>query len=84
MWITAQIGIDRVLRTSRSLGIRTPLQRYPTTALGASETNLLELANAYRTMASGHRGGAVPDPGGAARLGGDHHRAPASARAALD
>ena len=53
MWITAQIGIDRVLRTSRSLGITTPLQRYPTTALGASETTLLELANAYRTMASG-------------------------------
>jgi penicillin-binding protein 1A len=53
MWITAQIGIDRVLRTSRSLGIKTPLQRYPTTALGASEINLLELANAYRTMASG-------------------------------
>jgi penicillin-binding protein 1A len=53
MWITAQIGIDRVLRTSRGLGIRTPLHRYPTTALGASETNLLELANAYRTMASG-------------------------------
>jgi membrane peptidoglycan carboxypeptidase len=53
MWITAQIGIDRVLRTSRTLGIRTPLQRYPTTALGASEINLLELANAYRTIASG-------------------------------
>jgi len=27
MWITAQIGIDQVLRTPRSLGIRTPLQR---------------------------------------------------------
>jgi penicillin-binding protein 1A len=53
MWITAQIGIDSVLRTSRSLGVRTPLGRYPTTALGASEMNLLELANAYRTMASG-------------------------------
>jgi penicillin-binding protein 1A len=53
MWITGQIGIDSVLRTSRSLGVRTPLQRYATTALGASEMNLLELANAYRTMASG-------------------------------
>ena len=53
MWIATKIGIDRVLRTSRSLGIRTPLQPYPTTALGASEVNLLELANAYRTMASG-------------------------------
>jgi penicillin-binding protein 1A len=53
MWITEQIGIDSVLRTSLSLGIRTPLERYPTTALGASEMNLVELANAYRTMASG-------------------------------
>ena len=53
IWITGQIGIDSVLRTSLSLGVRTPLQRYPTTALGASEMNLLELANAYRTMASG-------------------------------
>jgi len=53
VWITQQIGIDSVLRTARSLGIETPLRPYPTTALGASEVNLLELANAYRTMASG-------------------------------
>jgi penicillin-binding protein 1A len=53
VWIATQIGIDSVLETARSLGIRTPLQRYPATALGASEMNLLELANAYRTMASG-------------------------------
>jgi membrane peptidoglycan carboxypeptidase len=53
MWITEQIGIDSVLRTSRSLGVRTPLERYPTTALGASAMNLLELTNAYRMMASG-------------------------------
>jgi penicillin-binding protein 1A len=53
IWITTQIGIEEVLRTSRTLGIRTPLQPYATTALGASEVSLLELANAYRTMASG-------------------------------
>jgi penicillin-binding protein 1A len=53
IWITTQIGIDAVLRTSRSLGVQTPLQRYATTALGASEVNLLELATAYRTIASG-------------------------------
>jgi penicillin-binding protein 1A len=53
MWVSEQIGIDSVLRTSRSLGVRTRLERYPTTALGASEVNLLELANAYRAMASG-------------------------------
>jgi membrane carboxypeptidase/penicillin-binding protein len=53
VWITGQIGIDAVLRTSRSLGVQTPLRRFPTTALGASEVSLLELATAYRTMASG-------------------------------
>jgi len=53
IWLTRQVGIDRVLETSRRLGVRTPLSRYQTTALGASEMNLLELANAYRTIASG-------------------------------
>jgi penicillin-binding protein 1A len=53
IWLAEQIGIDSVLRTSRSLGIHTPLQPYVSTALGASEVNLLELANAYRAMASG-------------------------------
>jgi membrane peptidoglycan carboxypeptidase len=53
IWLTGQIGIASVLHTSRSLGVQTRLQPYATTALGASEMNLLELANAYRTMASG-------------------------------
>jgi penicillin-binding protein 1A len=53
IWITEQIGIANVVRTSQSLGVRTPLLPYASTALGASEVNLLELANAYRTMASG-------------------------------
>jgi penicillin-binding protein 1A len=53
IWITEQIGIRSVLGTARSLGIQTPLRPFPTTALGASEVNLLELANAYRTIASG-------------------------------
>jgi penicillin-binding protein 1A len=53
IWITSQIGIDAVLRMSRQLGVDTPLQPYPTTALGASEMSLLELATAYRTIASG-------------------------------
>jgi membrane carboxypeptidase/penicillin-binding protein len=43
------------LRTARDVWHRTPLQRYETTALGASEVTLLELANAYRMMASGIR-----------------------------
>jgi penicillin-binding protein 1A len=55
IWIVQQIGIDSVLRTARDVGIRTVLHRYDTTALGASEVTLLELANAYRMMASGIR-----------------------------
>jgi len=53
IWITEQIGVDSVLATARGLGIETPLRPYVTTALGASEVTLLELANAYRTIASG-------------------------------
>ncbi|MHB8910337.1 MAG: transglycosylase domain-containing protein [Syntrophales bacterium] len=53
IWVSEQIGIDSVLQVSRSLGIRTSLKPYASTALGASEVTLLELANAYRTMASG-------------------------------
>jgi penicillin-binding protein 1A len=53
IWIVQQIGIDSVLKTARDAGIRSSLHRYDTTALGASEVTLLELANAYRMMASG-------------------------------
>ena len=53
IWLTGQIGIASVVGTSRRMGVKTRLQPYATTALGASEVNLLELANAYRIMASG-------------------------------
>ena len=53
VWITRKIGLDKVISTSWEMGIRTPLQPYITTALGASEVRLLELAGAYRAMASG-------------------------------
>jgi penicillin-binding protein 1A len=53
VWIAREIGVDEVNRTARQLGIRTPLHEYISTALGASEVRLLELAGAYRAMASG-------------------------------
>ncbi|MDI6743218.1 MAG: transglycosylase domain-containing protein [Smithella sp.] len=53
VWVSQRIGIDSILQVSRSVGIQTPLKPYPSTALGASEVNLMELANAYRTIASG-------------------------------
>jgi len=53
IWITKKIGIGAVLRTSRQLGVHTTLQPFATTALGASEVSLIELATAYRTIATG-------------------------------
>ncbi|MBF0100661.1 MAG: transglycosylase domain-containing protein [Desulfobacterales bacterium] len=53
IWITEQIGIASILQMAQSLCVQTLLHPYATTALGASEVTLLELANAYRTMASG-------------------------------
>jgi penicillin-binding protein 1A len=55
VWIAASVGMDRVIRTCQDLGLRTPLNPYLSTALGASEVQLLELAGAYRAMASGVR-----------------------------
>ena len=55
VWIAQGIGMERVLRTCRDLGLRTPLNPYVSTALGASEVSLLEIAGAYRAMASGLR-----------------------------
>jgi penicillin-binding protein 1A len=53
VWITREIGVKTVIRTAHQVGIRTPLQPYLSTALGASEVCLLELADAYRAIASG-------------------------------
>jgi membrane carboxypeptidase/penicillin-binding protein len=53
IWLAEQIGMASVLKTAQDLGIRTRLQPYSTTTLGASEVSLLELANAFRMMASG-------------------------------
>ena len=53
VWLTREIGVSSVIRTARQMGIRTPLQPYISTALGASEVRLLELADAYRAIASG-------------------------------
>jgi penicillin-binding protein 1A len=56
VWVTGQIGIESVLKTAQEVGIRTKLQPYVSTALGASEVTLMELADAYRQMAGGAGG----------------------------
>lgn len=54
--IAQQVGIDNVVRTARSLGIASPIQRNLSTALGSSEVNLLELTGAYAAFANGGNG----------------------------
>ena len=53
IWLTRKVGVGAILDTARALGIESRLQPFPTTALGASEVTLLELANAYRSIAAG-------------------------------
>ena len=48
-----EIGIEPIIEAARILGITTPLDSYPTTALGANSVTPLELANAYRAIATG-------------------------------
>ena len=38
VWITRQIGVHRVIRAARELGVTSPLEPYLTTALGASRS----------------------------------------------
>lgn len=53
VWIAREIGMSRIIKNAHGLGLRSPLQPYVSTALGASEVRLLELANVYRALASG-------------------------------
>ena len=51
-----RVGVDRVVRTARRLGITTELDRHPSLALGTSEVTLLDLTGAYATFANGGPG----------------------------
>lgn len=49
------VGIDRTIAFARKLGIRSPLGRHLSLALGSTEVSLLELTGAYETIAAGGR-----------------------------
>ena len=46
------MGITRIAETAHKMGIESPLDETPALALGSSDINLLELANAYSTVAN--------------------------------
>ena len=51
--LAQEVGIDRVANIAQALGIRSPLNRVPSLALGTSEVAPLEMAVAYGTVANG-------------------------------
>lgn len=46
-----EMGIKRIIETAKAMGINSPLEDAPSLALGSSDVNLLELANAYCVIA---------------------------------
>ena len=46
-----EMGIKNIARTAYDMGIKSPLDETPSLALGSSDVNLLELADAYCTVA---------------------------------
>lgn len=51
--LTAEIGVGRVIRAARDLGISTPIANEASIALGTSGVSLLELTAAYAAIANG-------------------------------
>lgn len=47
-----EVGIKSIIETAQKMGIQSPLDDTPSLALGSSDVNLLELADAYSTMAN--------------------------------
>jgi penicillin-binding protein 1A len=46
-----EMGIKRIIETAKEMGIKSPLDDTPSLALGSSDVNLLEMTNAYCTVA---------------------------------
>ena len=53
--LAADVGLERLVRTARALGITSPIEPYPSTAIGGLGTGVspLEMASAYSTFAGG-------------------------------
>lgn len=50
-----EMGIKNIARTAHDMGIKSPLDETPSLPLGSSDVNLLELADAYCTVADNGR-----------------------------
>jgi penicillin-binding protein 1A len=50
--LALDVGPQRIVNVAHGMGIRSPLQPYPSIVLGSEVVNPLEVANAYATLAS--------------------------------
>lgn len=50
-----EMGIKNIAKTAHDMGIKSPLDETPSLALGSSDVNLLEMVNAYCTIANNGR-----------------------------
>ena len=50
-----EVSIPTVIQTAHDMGIKSPLDDAPSLALGSSDVNLLEMVNAYATVANNGR-----------------------------
>ena len=47
-----EMGMKNIIKTAHDMGIKSELDTHPSTILGASDVNLLEMVNAYCTIAN--------------------------------
>ncbi len=47
-----EMGVKNIIHTAHDMGIKSELNSHPSTVLGASDVNLLEMVNAYSTIAN--------------------------------
>ncbi len=52
--VAMEVGLDKVIETARILGIEAELTATPSLALGASGVTLLDMTEAYASLATGH------------------------------
>jgi penicillin-binding protein 1A len=51
--LTLDVGPEKIRATARKMGIRSPMNPYPSLGLGAADVSPLEMASAYATLAAG-------------------------------
>lgn len=53
--LAKKVRLRNVIKTANTIGIKSPIQPYYPSALGASEVSLLELTSAYSALSHGYR-----------------------------